>query len=90
MECKAEDPAGHLSGLHPLVFFLGHFDHVSRECSKFLIRRSVVGPLDIGRALVPVDRSMKVGYYVVERETSEVGPEGKDLAVTSTYVRQDG
>ena len=73
MECKAEDPSGYLSGLQPLVFFLGNSDHLLREWNEFLIGRSVVEPPNKARAPTVIDQGADVGHAVVERETSEVG-----------------
>ena len=55
MECKSEDPAGYLSGLHSLIFFLGGFDHMSREWNELLIGWLVVEPMNKARVPAVID-----------------------------------
>ena len=84
-------PTGYFPTLRPLISHVRNLDHMPREWSAFLARKSVVVPLEVAEVSILASRHQRVNdrYGVVERETGEVGVGRENPVVTSANIFQN-
>jgi hypothetical protein len=89
VECKSENQTGYLPTLHLLVPYYGALYHSPCKQNVILTRWPVVIPLEVTKVARLMGQSMDDHYSVIERKTTEIGPERENPAVAAEDFCQD-
>ena len=89
MNYEAEDPTWHLFTLRLPMSCPGSPNHIPCKCDMFPSRWSIAVPLNTARLPEIRGPSVERSRRITERESCEIGFNGKDPVVAPAYVTKD-